>query len=202
MNIFDAILLIVLAVFVIRGIIRGFLHETLGLVGLVLAVLLSVRYLDSAADVLGAFIDLSPSIIAVLAFALIFFSVLVAVRILAAALRNVLKATSLSWLDRTGGLAVGLIKGSILAGALALMFSILPLSPSLSLEREESALLPAFRRVLPTAYNLIRHTWPGTKQFVDELGESFEGKALEGQVERLLESYGRPAQTPPESGHE
>ncbi len=190
MNAFDAVILGLVVVFLIRGVIRGFLQETLGLLGLVLAVLLSVRFLDSVTSVLSGFIALNPSIVSAISFVLIFVTVIVAVRIVIAALRGVLRAASLTWVDRLGGGVVGAIKGSILAGVFALLVSVLPLASSLAQLRSESVLVEPFRGVLPLTFDLVRRLWPGTKQFVDELGETFEKGFVESQVKDVLEGYG------------
>jgi|YelNatPaOPRAMG01_1025707.scaffolds.fasta_scaffold00021_7 membrane protein required for colicin V production len=189
MNALDAAFLVIVVVFVGRGFFRGFFRETLGLVGLVLAVLLSIRYLGDVTSFLSRLVAFDRAVVGVLAFVLVFGSVLVAARILAALLRGFFRLTRLGWLDRAGGAVVGLIKGAVLAGALAFIVALVPLPASRQKIRSESALLPTFRRVLPITFDVVRALWPGTKSFADELGESIGRKVGQIEVDSLARKY-------------
>ncbi|HFE53497.1 MAG TPA: CvpA family protein [Bacteroidetes bacterium] len=192
MNAFDLIILVVLGFFLVRGLFRGFLRETFGLVGLVLGLVLGIRYLDVATALLGHVLAWPPSVLSVLAFIIVFGTVVVAFQVIISLLVKFLKVVRLRWVDRLAGGLVGLVKGGILAGAFALVVSLLPLTGSTAQSRADSALVPTMRQVLPLAFNVVRRFWPGTKDFAEELQQSFKQKILEGQVKSLLNSYGLP----------
>ncbi len=200
MNAFDLIILVILAFFVVRGVLRGFLRETFGLVGLVLGLILAIRYLDVATKLLGQIIAWPVSVLSVLAFVIVFGTVVVAFQVVIAVLVKFLRVVRLRWIDRFAGGAVGLVKGSILAGALALVVSLLPLTGTTAQARADSALVPVMRQVLPMTFNVVRRLWPGTKKFAEELQQNFRQKILESQVKSLLDSYGLPQTLPPLSG--
>ncbi|MDZ7374508.1 MAG: CvpA family protein [candidate division KSB1 bacterium] len=190
MNALDGVFLLILAIFAVRGLVRGFFRETFGLIGLVLGVLLAIRWLDSVAGFLSRFVSLGPSILAILAFVLVFVTVAVGFRLLAAIFRGLFRMGSLGWVDRSAGGVVGLLKGAILAGAVAFVVSLVPFPAKHWSLREGSTLYPAFRKVLPASFDLVRLVWPGTQRFTQELGQTFRGKWPAGQVDSLLRNYG------------
>ncbi len=204
MNAFDMIILAILAFFVVRGVLRGFLRETVGLVGLVLGLILAIRYLDVATALLGQIIAWPVSVLSVVAFVIVFGTVVVLFQIVIAVLVKFLRAVRLRWVDRLAGGVVGLIKGGILAGALALVVSLLPLTGTTAQSRANSAFIPVMREVLPLTFNVVRGLWPGTKKFTEELQQNFRQKSLETQVKSLLKSYGVPENplSLPEMQHE
>jgi membrane protein required for colicin V production len=120
MTVGDFILLAMLAIFVIRGMFRGFLLELFDLVSLVIGYV-AARMLGPSvgwwmADTLG--IDRVWT--GLLATVIVFFGVTIGVRMLAHMLKHVVHATPLAGLDRGLGALFGALKMILLS--LALMF--------------------------------------------------------------------------------
>jgi len=113
LNYFDMVLLVILVLFLLRGIMNGFLAEFSGLLGL-LGGLWYANY---------AYKDLSPYLVKVLqnpvwrdsvAYGVVFVSVLVAVAVLVHVLSKALSLTVLSSLDKGMGALLGLVRGMVI----------------------------------------------------------------------------------------
>lgn len=126
MTVLDIILLVALALFVIRGVFRGFLLELFDLVSL-LAGYLAARF---AGPPLGAWFAGVSGIdrwwAGVIAAIVVFLVATAAVRLLARLLRKLARATMLGGLDRFAGAVFGALKAVLLALALYFIAMLTP----------------------------------------------------------------------------
>lgn len=95
----DAAILITLAILAITGLVYGLIRLAIPIVGLVFGVIMAGRFSSPLSSLLfpDKFWGEAAS------FAIIIVAFLIAAGIVASILRRVLKAVSLSWLDRLGG---------------------------------------------------------------------------------------------------
>jgi membrane protein required for colicin V production len=108
------------------GLARGFVRILIGLLSLVVAFILANRYQEPITRVLTSHhVGSTPARIA--AYALVFITTMVAGGLVAYVVGKILKLAMLSWADRMGGAAVGL-----LAAVLAAAFLVHPLVASTS----------------------------------------------------------------------
>jgi membrane protein required for colicin V production len=114
-NWLDIILAIFLILSAFIGLERGLVRTIVPLVGLIVGVLVAGSYYDALAHRL---LHSNSAIAYIFAFAIIVVAFLVMATIFAVALQKVLSLTILGWLDRLGGMVLGLATGSIIAGAL------------------------------------------------------------------------------------
>ena len=185
MNSIDIIILIILGFFCIKGFFRGFIMEIFTLIGLLLAYVIALREMNSLASLIDSLFHLPPLIANVLSFTFIFILVVLLCRLLAGALRKLTRWTFLGWIDRGGGIMFGLFKGALVASLLALLVSLVPISDELEREKNDSFLFRPVRSVAPAVFNFIKHTFPKTKDFYDEVSEGLTEKSKE-MVDKIL----------------
>lgn len=117
-NYFDVMVVCVLALFALRGCLRGFVGEVAGVAGLIGGLWLAHRFHGPAAAYLP-FID-DPVWRAITAYTLVFLTVLLAVGVLRRVLRKILSFSFVSWADKLAGFLLGLFKGLIICSLLLL----------------------------------------------------------------------------------
>jgi membrane protein required for colicin V production len=127
----DVVLAVVLALFALRGLFRGFARELFSLLGLIGGVVLAVTRYAAAADMLPPAMpgELRPFV----AFVILFFAVMLGARLAGALVHRALGIVWLSPLDRVAGALFGAAKGAALVGCLVLLLRYL--APSATLDR-------------------------------------------------------------------
>ena len=111
--ILDMVFGVLLALFLVRGLLRGFIKEIAGLVGMVLGFFLATRFYKEVVPYVAQFInDSSGQTVA--AYLAIFVGVLVAVALLAHLLQKFTELTFTSWLNHLLGGVAGLAKGGLI----------------------------------------------------------------------------------------
>lgn len=121
MNWLDLTLLAIWVILALVGLFRGLIRMVFPLIGLVLGVFLAGQFHAALARGL-TFIE-GENLSRIVAFILIFLAVLIGVSILGIFARKFLRLLTLGWLDRLGGLLVGLLIGWIAAGALTYLLA-------------------------------------------------------------------------------
>ena len=112
LNYFDMIILILLGLFLLRGVMNGLLAELFGLLGLI-GGLLYAGYAHQ--DVVPYLVDVirRPDWREIAAYVLVFFGVLLAADLLARVASKALSLTASPLLDRGLGAALGLVRGIV-----------------------------------------------------------------------------------------
>ncbi len=119
MNGFDVFLLVLACVLVLVGMVKGIVRILIGIAALAAAFGLAAYYHQPLATRLGV-LDVSESVLRLIAYALIFIGVMLAGGLIAYAMRKLIKASMLSWADRTAGAVVGLVAAALVAVLLVL----------------------------------------------------------------------------------
>lgn len=143
MNAIDLVLLLVVAASALLGLMRGFIGVVASLVAWIGATWCAFRFGGHIAFLLSD--DGQPGATGLLAgYAIAFFGVLVAVSLVGWLMRRLLQSVGLSGLDRALGLAVGLVRGALVACVLVLLmaFSSLPREAGWSESRALPLLVP------------------------------------------------------------
>ena len=123
MNPLDWLIAITLAVSTVTAFMSGLVRSLFSLAGLLLGVLIAAWYAPRLAEYFRG--DVNPFALArALAFVLILVAVYVAAALLGRLLRGAFQAVGLGFLDRLGGAAFGLIRGTLLLAALLLPFGV------------------------------------------------------------------------------
>ncbi len=119
MNGFDIFLLVLACLLVLVGVIKGIVRILIGIAALVAAFAVAAYYHQPLAGRLGV-VDVSDGVLRLIAYALIFIGVMLTGGLLAYLTRKLIKASMLSWADRTAGAVVGLIAAALVAALLVL----------------------------------------------------------------------------------
>ena len=114
MNFFDILTLVALVWAVISGWRSGFVSQLLGLVGIVLGVVLSLRYGAVVGEMLG--IDARFSVVA--GFLITFVAVLIVATILARLIAKVMSFIGLGWINTLLGIVLSVVKGLLVLSIL------------------------------------------------------------------------------------
>ncbi len=119
MNGFDVFLLVMACLLVLIGVIKGIVRILIGIAALVAAFALAAYYHQPLAARLGV-LDVSEGVLRLIAYGLIFIGVMLAGGLIAYLMRKLIKASMLSWADRTAGALVGLVAAALVAALLVL----------------------------------------------------------------------------------
>ena len=122
MNGFDLLILLSAALLVLFGAYRGLVRIALGLGGLVVGLILALRWEGAVSRWVRPLVD-SDLWAPLLAFVGVVVAVVLAFLVASWTLRHLLRAAHLIWLDRLLGAAAGLVCASLLAGALAVLLA-------------------------------------------------------------------------------
>ncbi len=115
MNIIDMIIIVVTAIFVIRGIFRGLTRELASIVGVIAGFYGAYLFYPRLANLFPARIA-GSAYADILGFAVLFCGILLVVHLVAALIRFALGLTMLNWLDRLLGAGFGAVKSLLLLG--------------------------------------------------------------------------------------
>ena len=114
MNFFDILTIVVLIWAVISGWRSGFISQLFGLIGIILSIVLSLRY----GAALGEALHIDERFAVVAGFLIIFVSTLIIVTIAAHLLSKALSFIGLSWVNILLGILLAIIKGLIVLNML------------------------------------------------------------------------------------
>lgn len=121
MNLLDAVVLLILLVFLARGIWVGLVRQLASLVALVLGFIAAGRYCQQFGAVLESYLPSRLSFF--ITYALLFLLVYLAIIALGFGLRKVMSISLLGWFDRLMGGVFGFGKAVLLASLLFMLFT-------------------------------------------------------------------------------
>lgn len=113
-NILDLVIMAIMAIFLIRALVRGFVREIMGLVGVVVAIFLSETSHKPLADLLSNLTGMQTGWWDAIAYGLIMVLVFAVFVYLGAGLSRLIHSGPFSSLDRLIGGATGLVKGALI----------------------------------------------------------------------------------------
>ncbi len=191
MNTFDLIILLILGIFCVKGLFKGMVLEIFTFIGLLIGYLVALRLKSDLSGLIQKFIHLPDMLVNTVAFLVIFMLIIILFRYIAGRIRQIVKWTFLGWVDRGGGLLIGLLKGSLIASLLVLLISIIPLSERVEKEQENSLLFSPISTVAPAVFNVIKTAFPKTEDFYREVKQGLTAesqKAVDKIVSDKIES--------------
>jgi membrane protein required for colicin V production len=140
-NWIDLILLLVLFLFGLRGYFKGLFRETFSLGGLVIGFMVAVRYDEAVAAWAGLYWNVSSIILKGTAFVVIFFIVYFIFAVAGWGLHRAAKVLFLQTINRLGGIAVGLGKGTAVTALIIFFVTTSAWIPRSTRERVEDSYL-------------------------------------------------------------
>lgn len=200
MNTIDMVILVILLLFMIKGLFRGLIIEVFTLAGLVVGYFAALKGFSIVTAWIDSVIRLPALLVTTLSFLIIFIGIIIVFRVAAGQLKKFAKWTLLGWVDSLGGGLFGIFKGTLIASLLALLFSLIPFTDETKKAQEDSLLFNPVRSVAPAMFNFVQKTFPKTKDFYEEIKEGFskssrevKDQIVETQLENLkdkLSEYG------------
>ena len=147
-NIVDAILLVLLSLFALRGYLKGFFREAFSLLGLFVGLMAAVRYEQSVAALWAESWKFSFIFLRAVTFMALFFLTYFSLNLIGWLLHRAASLPFLQGINRIGGIVVGTGKG---AAILALAVFFLTSTPLVSGKTKESIghsyLVPALNQL-------------------------------------------------------
>ncbi|MFW6034895.1 MAG: CvpA family protein [Halothermotrichaceae bacterium] len=125
-TILDIIIIILSLYFVIGGYNKGFIKQTSTILGIVFALVISMRYYNDFQPVIISYVNVSEQMAQLLSFAVLFILINVFVHIIGAVLKNILDLLFLKPFDHAAGAVLGLAKAFVLSYFLVLMIDQIP----------------------------------------------------------------------------
>ncbi len=173
MNWLDVIWLAIVALFVIRGAIKGLLREAFGLIGMFLGLIIAInRYEVLGGLISGGFENIPHKIANLVSFAFIFIAIALIFGLAGIILHKMAKFSLVRGFDRGGGFLLGAGEGVLICSAIIILLSISPLSEEMSKWMQDSTFAPYLTKVGPFVYDNVISITPGkAKKFMQKLGE-------------------------------
>ena len=122
MNWLDIVIIALWGIGFFVGWKMGLLGAIFSTGGLIVGVLLAARLSDNVSELITDSVS-SDTLATVIAYAIILVAAFVAAQVLKAVVKGVLKMVFLGWVDTVGSLALGLVMGVVLSGALITMLA-------------------------------------------------------------------------------
>ena len=169
-NYFDLIFAILLLWSAYRGFSRGFLVMAASLAALILGVWGAVRFSALTAALLTGRMGMESKYTGLIAFAITFIGIVIAVHLLARGLDKLVKAVALGWANRLAGLAFAVVRTAfIISIVLVILNSIdrrFPFIPET--HKENSLLYKPLSRLAPTIFPYL--DFEGIKEHIQQEG--------------------------------
>lgn len=134
MTYIDYIILIVIAIFVIKGYKQGLIKQVMAFIGMAAGLVIAWKFYP-VVSLYGVKFGIPSTISMIISFALVFFVVLVISNLLGKFLHKALEIIFFGWLNRVTGAIFGLIEGVLLIAIIFVLISFTPLrEPVLNIE--------------------------------------------------------------------
>lgn len=172
MTFFDYCIIICLAVFVFAGLGKGLIRGLADIVAVIVALVGATRFMSNFTGILSAFIPISPILLTIISFiiiyAILYYSVIFGGQVLA----KLVKFALLGWLDRLLGALFGFFKGAFLISLFLFLVTLLPLPKAVFASYDKGLLVQPIKNVTPTVFDALQWMLPGGRPFNYELCES------------------------------
>lgn len=172
MNLLDFLIFLPILFFCYRGFANGIIKEVLSIVGIVLAVFLTFKYMDEVGSWIRPLFNENAGYIPFVSGALIFIGTIVIVHFMAFLGKKFLETINLNFINRISGMAFGFLKSGIIVSAVLLFLAGFNLPSAES--REESILYSYVIHLAPWAYDAVAALYPGADDFSDTTKKTLE----------------------------
>jgi len=167
MSLIDLIIGIPLLYFGYKGAVNGIVKEVLNIVGIILAVFLTFKYMDVLSVIIAPMFAEKSPYIPFVSGSILFLGTMIAVAAIAYATRKTLEAAKLSIVNRVFGAAFGVLKSSMVVSAVLLLLAGFNLPGDQT--RDESLLYPYVIYVGPLTYDALSALYPGASSYTETI---------------------------------
>ncbi len=123
MNTLDIFILILFVPGIVRGLSKGFVEQTLSLLGIILSVYMAYHYHGSVYSWLSAHFEISQTVLHIVGFAIVLAGVLIVILLLANLITAVVEKASLGWLNRSLGVVLSIVVTALVLSVIILLFN-------------------------------------------------------------------------------
>jgi len=123
MNFIDILILIFLAWGLIQGFQKGLVHEVAGLAALILGILGAIYFSDFTAGLLVEHLNMQGRYVHLVAFALTFVGIVIAVHFIANIVDKMVKAVALGFVNRIAGMVFGVLKMALILSVILVILN-------------------------------------------------------------------------------
>lgn len=174
-GILDIVFVVILAISVIVGMMRGAIREVMSLLGLAAAIYFAFKFSDGLSKNYIAKIFEDPRVSYIVAFVLIIVLTLFAIAIINVLTNKLLNASGLSFVNRLLGLVFGLLRGTIINAVIVLIIGFIPGATNENWWKQ-STLAPFFKQVAQQASGQLPKDLSGyldsSKKTLNSAGET------------------------------
>jgi len=121
MNLFDLVFIILLIWSAYRGFTKGFILQLSTLAALLLGIYGAIHFSDFTADMLVRHFNVSNDYLSIIAFALTFVAIVIAVHLLARLIEKLIQAIALGFINRLLGVLFGIAKTAFIISILLVL---------------------------------------------------------------------------------
>jgi membrane protein required for colicin V production len=167
MNWLDLALIVFVSLFVLGGWRKGLIKGVFEIAGLAAAIILGGRFSPQLSTLLLSqdVVSLSVPVAEIAAFIIIFIAILVVFSILAHLIKLLARIILLGWLDRFGGVLLGLVEGLIFSSLLLTLLTFFPIYPRLNRALDESSLARPVQTITPRIFGALQGRYPYFERF-------------------------------------
>ena len=123
MNTLDIFILILFVPGIVRGLSKGFVEQTLSLLGIILSVYMAYHYHGSVYTWLSAHFEISQTVLHIVGFAIVLAGVLIVILLLANLITAVVEKASLGWLNQSLGVVLSIVVTALVLSVIILLFN-------------------------------------------------------------------------------
>ena len=178
-HILDYLALVIMAAMAAVGYKRGFLEELGRLVGLVISMLVAMKSYKPVSSGLEQILNLDGTVLSVVTFLIIFFTLLMGLRMVTTSLEIFLLSKGIRWSNRALGLVFGGLKGMLAVLVALWIFDVAPNLETFDRFRERSTMyrhFSGYRQWIIASFGL---------EGAADKGEAWMKKRIEGEVQRI-----------------
>lgn len=171
MNLLDLIILFPVCYFAYQGFVNGFVKEVLSILGIILAVFLTFKYMQTVSEYLLPLFD-NPDYAVITAGILLFTATVAGVLFIAHMIQKLFEAININFINRFAGLLFGALKSGIVVSAVLLLLAGFNLPAQET--RNESVSYPYVIYLAPAVFDLVAKVYPGAENFIDTIEKTIK----------------------------
>jgi len=171
MNALDLLIILPIGFFAYKGFIAGFIHEILGIVGIILGVFITFAYMTPFSAVIQPLFS-NPDTAIIVSGLILFVGTIAVVQLIGHSIRKFLEIIKLNIVNRIAGFCFGAIKSAIVLSAFLWLFAGFNLPGEET--RNSSITYPFVISLAPLTYDLVAVAIPGIENFIDTLEEAIQ----------------------------
>lgn len=172
METLDIVVLIPVIYFGFKGFQSGLLKEVLSIVGLILAVFLTLNYLDAFSayvkQVFNLQVEYNPFVMGLV----LFVGVMIVTSMIIFFLSKLINAIQLSTVNKLLGLGFGALKAGIMVSSALIFLAGFNYPDKATIKSSKT--YPVLIKVAPMSYDIIAKVYPGASNFSDTIKKTID----------------------------